>query len=277
MYTPIASLLLLSYFVHPITTFTPPLSRTHAHGRQLKSSSSSASADLAVSSSSADLVSSSATVPRSIIIIGGGLSGLSLAYELSKCTTRSITVISRDNESNIASLAAAGMLAPQSERLPKGPLLDLCLQSREGYAEYAAELESLTGLTVGYRSNGGFIAPAFSGDSVETFAPVDEAGDARWLDEVQLRELEPRLGKGVVGGWWFGGDASVDSRLLHKALDKACDVQGVERVKASVTSVNGASRTVGLEDGRCFNAEDVVVANGSWMREVRESARSRIT
>ena len=189
-----------------------------------------ASSDLAVSPDA------SATVPKkSILIIGGGLSGLSLAYELSKCTQRPITVISRDNESNIASLAAAGMLAPQSERLPKGPLLDLCLQSREAYAEYTAEIESLTGLSIGYRCNGGFIAPAFSGDSVETFAPVSGSGDARWLDEVQVRELEPRLGKGVVGGWWFGGDASVDSRLLHRALDKACNLQGVERVKASVT------------------------------------------
>ena len=44
---------------------------------------------------------------------------MSIAYEMATKTNRQVTVISRDTESTIASYAAAGMLAPQSERLPK--------------------------------------------------------------------------------------------------------------------------------------------------------------
>lgn len=104
---------------------------------------------------------------------------------------RQITIISRDTEPNIASSAAAGMLAPQSERLPKGPLLTLCLSSRNLYSNFVSNLESQTGKSTGYRPTGGFICPAFRGDSVSNFSPVESSGKAIWLDEIQVRS---RLG-----------------------------------------------------------------------------------
>ncbi|GMH87251.1 hypothetical protein TrVE_jg2211 [Triparma verrucosa] len=183
-------------------------------------------------------------------------------------TNRQVTVISRDTESTIASYAAAGMLAPQSERLPKGPLLDLCLSSRSSYSTFVSSLESLTSLSVGYRSNGGFIAPAFSGDSVSNFSPTKESGKAQWLDSIQVRELEPRLSKDVVGGWWFGDDASVDARLLTNALKKACEESGVEFIKGDVTGVVGDERKVVVNEKKVYQGSDVVVANGAWMREL---------
>ena len=39
------------------------------------------------------------------------------------------------------SFAAAGMLAPQSERMAAGPLLDVCLRSREMYGDWVGEVE----------------------------------------------------------------------------------------------------------------------------------------
>ena len=122
------------------------------------------------------------------------------------------------------SFAAAGMLAPQSERLPDGPLLDLCTRSRDGYSVFVDEVEGLArdsgergrgylwddaaggGRTallsddddeegeggggsgggkgkepwrVGYKSTGGFLAPAFAGDSVATWAPPSGSGSGR--------------------------------------------------------------------------------------------------
>ena len=46
-------------------------------------------------------------------------------------------------KSTVASFAAAGMLAPQSERLPKGPLLDLCIASRRLYPDFVDLVETL--------------------------------------------------------------------------------------------------------------------------------------
>lgn len=35
---------------------------------------------------------------------------------------------------------------------------------------------------IGYQCNGGFLAPAFAGDSVATWAPPQEGGDGVWKD-----------------------------------------------------------------------------------------------
>ncbi|KAK7254573.1 glycine oxidase ThiO [Aureococcus anophagefferens] len=64
-----------------------------------------------------------------VVVVGGGMSGLSTALELRR-RGRSVCVLSRDL-AQAATLAAGGMLAPQAERLPGGPLLDLCVRSRE--------------------------------------------------------------------------------------------------------------------------------------------------
>ena len=163
------------------------------------------------------------------------------------------------------------MLAPQSERLPSGPLLDLCLESRECYSDFVALVEGLVrgcsvdasrflwrdvnrddhdgngnkgedGLEpweVGYTATGGFLAPAFAGDSVATWSPPSASsttgtgtgtgtGTAKWLDEIQVHEMEPCLHPDVIGGWWFPEDASVDARRLTCALRAACVERGVQ-------------------------------------------------
>lgn len=69
-----------------------------------------------------------------ILIIGGGIIGLSIAIELTLRGAK-VTVISRDFQQT-ATNAAAGMLAPQAEAIPPGEMLDLCLKSRALYPEW---------------------------------------------------------------------------------------------------------------------------------------------
>ena len=235
------------------------------------------------------------SVPRDVVIVGGGLAGLSAALRLALHPSgppRHVTILEREDPRSqmsrtaAGSFAAAGMLAPQSERLPDGPLLDLCTRSRDGYSVFVDEVEGLArdsgergrgylwddaaggGRTallsddddeegeggggsgggkgkepwrVGYKSTGGFLAPAFAGDSVATWAPPSGSGSggegggggdpppsAMWLDALQIRELEPLLHHDVVGGWWFPEDASVDARRLTCSLRAACVGAGVD-------------------------------------------------
>lgn len=56
-----------------------------------------------------------------VLIIGGGLAGLSTALELAQRGSK-VVVVNR-NEKESASLAAGGMLAPQAERLASGKAL----------------------------------------------------------------------------------------------------------------------------------------------------------
>jgi len=228
---------------------------------------------------------------KDIIIIGGGLAGLSTALYLSQVDPhRHVTILEKEDmktqETTVASFAAAGMLAPQAERLTKGPLLDLCISSRQCYRDFVDLVESLAAeagkegqqyLTYGdgkvhFTSAGGFLAPAFAGDSVATWSPPDES--ARWLDAVQVRELEPNLHNDVIGGWWFPEDASVDARRLTSALRAACIATGVEikfgrefEVK-SLDLLDGKCSGMYLESGKYLKAKAVLVANGAWMRQL---------
>lgn len=244
---------------------------------------------------------------RDVVIIGGGLAGLSAALYMSQIDPeRHVTILDREDpeesrgQTTVASFAAAGMLAPQSERLPDGPLLDLSLSSRRMFPDFCDMVETLAqeagqdgapylwdstkdghGATtdlepwsVGYLASGGFLAPAFAGDTVATWAPPEESGTATWLDANQIRELEPSLHPEVVGGWWFPEDASVDARRLTCSLRAACIAAGVQYLHGKdyeVTSLDladGTCKGMWLKSGRYMSAKTLLVANGAWMRNL---------
>ncbi|HEY9806527.1 MAG TPA: FAD-dependent oxidoreductase, partial [Candidatus Obscuribacterales bacterium] len=97
-----------------------------------------------------------------VLIIGGGIVGLAIAIEL-KLRGATVTILSRDFK-QAAAHAAAGMLAPQAEGLPSGPMLDLCLRSRQLYPTWVRKLEELTGATTGYWPCG-ILAPGYATDT----------------------------------------------------------------------------------------------------------------
>jgi len=217
---------------------------------------------------------------RDAVVIGGGLAGLTVAYELSK-RGRSVTVLSRNIE-EAAAQAAAGMLAPQAERLPRGAYLDLCLQSRAMYPQWVSELEELAAseggpkLDCGFSACGGIIAPVFAGDEGSNWNPPPEGGKSQWLSADQIQQMEPMLSPSVEGGWWYPEDAQVDARKLYKVLHKACEAAGVElwsgeayAADSLVFSQSGQLvEGVRLQNGRTVCTQDVVCCSGAWMHHL---------
>jgi len=200
---------------------------------------------------------------RDILIVGGGVIGLSIAIELKRKGAK-VTVVSQDFTA-AAAHAAAGMLAPLAEKLTSAPLQDLCLRSRWLYPEWTQKLEELTGVDTGYLPCG-ILAPCYT--QPETIA---EADNAVWLDRATIKLYQPGLSDRVIGGWWYPEDGQVDNRCLMRSLLQAAQTLGIElkegvRVKAIQQKqgrVNGVLTDVGQ-----LTAEQYVLAAGSWASQL---------
>jgi glycine oxidase ThiO len=198
---------------------------------------------------------------REIMIIGGGLMGLTLALELSQRGAR-VTILSQQPTA-AAGHAAAGMLAPQAEGLAPGPMRELCLRSRSAYPDWAAKLESLTGESVGYWPCG-IMAPLCDRQT-SPHPPQD------WQDYADLNTIQSGLGPTVQGGWWFPEDAQVDNRSLMRALLAAVQAAGVEiREGVTVQSIATQSHQVTqlATSAGDWQAQHYILATGAWSQAI---------
>lgn len=201
-----------------------------------------------------------------ILIVGGGLIGLSIAIDL-RLRGQSVTVLERDR-SQAAGYAAAGMLAPQAEALPPGPLLDLSLWSRDLYPDWVSKLEDLSGRSVGYWPCG-ILKPLYHAPA--TTAPAAPDQPAQWCDRTDLHYRQPGLSDDVVGAWWFPEDGQVDNRALMVALVAAAEAIGVT-VKSGVTVLglqqrHGRIQAIQTSAG-AWTADHYILATGAWSREL---------
>ncbi|WP_071515112.1 glycine oxidase ThiO [Geitlerinema sp. PCC 9228] len=207
---------------------------------------------------------------REIIVIGGGIIGLSLALELKQRSRDSrVTVLSRDDR-EAALYTAAGMLAPQSEAIPPGPMLDLCLRSRSMYPEWTRQLQEISGIDPGYWACG-FLAPFYAGEEADASPPQHNLAPSYWLDREQIREFQPYLGEEVAGGWWYPEDAQANTGMLGKALRTAIAEVGVE-LREGVTVeaiVQAKGRVAKLQTtAGDFTADQYVLATGAWSQQL---------
>ncbi|MEH1839135.1 MAG: FAD-dependent oxidoreductase [Nostoc sp.] len=226
------------------------------------------------------------------VIIGGGVIGLAIAIEL-KLRGASVTVLCRDFQA-AATHAAAGMLAPDAEKIPNGAMRSLCWRSRALYPDWTRKLEELTSLNTGYRPCG-ILAPVFEEsrgteekEEVLSCAPVSprpalwvpaidlcpsasEESSAYWLDKEAIHQYQPGLGAEVVGGWWYPEDAQVDNKALAHLLRTAAESVGV-KLKDGIT-VEGflqqQGQVVGVQtNAGIIRAAHYVLASGAWSNEL---------
>ena len=213
------------------------------------------------------------------IVVGGGVVGLSVAYELAR-RGRQVLVLDRDDLAGVATHAAAGMLAPTSEAdLADPTLVALELDSLRRYPEFVAGIESLAGQSCGYRTDG-TLWIALNRDQegdLERLAAMQRAKGlvAPWLSSPEVRAREPHLSGRVVAGLQVDGDHQVDPRALSAALRTAIARLGGRLVTGCQVSRIGAAAGDAVEvsgdaGGAAFRvAGDLaVLAAGAWSGDV---------
>jgi thiazole synthase len=197
-----------------------------------------------------------------VLVIGGGVIGLAVAIEL-KLRGASVAIVSRDFQ-EAAVVAAAGMIAPDAEKIPPGAMQDLCFRSRTLYSEWTRKLEELSGINTGYWCCG-ILSPVYQDYE------KNDTGSASWLDRETIHQIQSQLGEEVVGGWWYPEDAQVDNRALFRSLKAVATSLGVE-LKEGV-KVEGIRQhqqlVVGVQTSTgMMTAQHYVLAGGAWSSEL---------
>lgn len=197
---------------------------------------------------------------RSVVVIGGGIIGLSCADELLRAGHD--VVVCDPAPGSGATHAAAGMLAPAGEAwFGEVTLLRLGLDSLERWPGFAAGLEQRSGIDVDLRSTGTLLIGMDRDDLAEVFrscAWLEGSGvRVESLDRDELGRREPGLSSRATGGAWLPRDQHVDPRRVASAL---LAVLGDRLVPRRATPVTGG---VALEDGRVLPADVVVLATGA--------------
>lgn len=171
------------------------------------------------------------------IIIGAGIMGFSLAYELAK-RERSVVVIDRQKAGQGASWAAAGILpAVCRTGVEHDDFERLKTLSWHQYPEWVEELERESGISVDFQRCGGLHLATSAGElvSLQVAAKQWQADGHRVeplasSDAWQAREpgLQSVLNGGLIqGGFWMPDEMVVRPPRLLKALMAACRARGV--------------------------------------------------
>lgn len=204
------------------------------------------------------------------LVIGGGIIGLSLAYELAR-RGLSVTVVEQGEWGGQASSAAAGMLAPLKEFSSTGPLLDLGMDSLALYPQWAKELEAYTAGDV-QLSLDGLLTVALNEREEETLKAKyqwqREAGyDVQWLMGKELQEVEPLLTNLATAAIYSPKEGHINNRMLLRALVTACQQMGVVLHAGCVVSrlAHTAGRVVGVDTtSGPIRADHTIVCSGAW-------------
>jgi glycine oxidase len=210
-----------------------------------------------------------------IVVIGAGLIGLSVAYELAK-RGEEVRVVESFDSAASPSWAGAGRLAPFTDSEGGDEQENFLATALGLYQVFVKELHKRTGIDPYLRIDG-IIEVAHDEAAVvrlrdRAAALVARGIHAHWLEPDEVRRIEPSLGPATLGASLIEDEGQIDTRYLGRALRAACVDVGVrlEEQAGPVELEADERRVFGVRAGANFLAGDMVVnAAGAWAGELR--------
>jgi glycine oxidase len=160
-----------------------------------------------------------------VLIIGGGVIGLTTAYFLAEAGL-TVTVADRGDLGHEASWAGAGIIPPGNPRRARTGFDLLRAHSSATYPALSAALREQTGIDNGYTVCGGLELIT----SEEDLAADEWRGEGIAFQELtgaELRRREPALAPGLDRAYFLPDMAQVRNPRHLKALQAACAARGV--------------------------------------------------
>ena len=210
------------------------------------------------------------------LIVGGGVVGLSLAYELAG-RGLAITLIDHQEVGREASWAGAGMLPPGSWYTNHPVMEELASFGGELNRQWSQQLLETTGIDNEWNVCGGAYV-ASSDEQMALFATIFDRWSRRGIqvesiDATRLTDLEPSLGTlpqqlaNIRGGYYLPEEGQLRNPRHMRALLQGCLTRGV-RVSApcritELQATGGLVQGVTTDQGT-IACDQILLAAGAW-------------
>jgi len=212
------------------------------------------------------------TIPSSVVIVGGGIIGSGIAYELARRGVP-VTLVERGRIGGEASWASAGIISLPHRPWQLPQRVELGRLSLEAYPALVETLEEMTGIGIDYRRPGEWAV------AVDEEHALEEDAVAEWqrglglvvedLTPEEARHREPALPENLVRARFHPGVGSLSVHRLTQALAAAARQLGATVLEE--TPVGGILREgdritgVRLQE-HDLHADVTLLASGAWTR-----------
>ncbi len=160
-----------------------------------------------------------------VVVLGAGLTGLSLGLALARRGVETVVLDLGDAEGPFAEVPSFPSGAVEAQTRPDAapePLRDLSLLSRHLFGDWIEALEEETGLACEYDVRGGLAAALTEGEEVLLDRALDwqraRALPFEVLPAEEARAREPALSAAVRAAFSFPGDGQLSPPRLARAL-----------------------------------------------------------
>lgn len=211
-------------------------------------------------------------IPSSVVIVGGGIIGSGIAYELAK-RGMPVTLIERGRIGGEASWASAGIISLPHRPWQFPERVELGRISLEAYPALVETLEEMTGIGIDYRRPGEWVVAVDEEHALEEDAIAEwQRGLGLKVEDVppdEARKLEPTLPETVIRSRFHPGVGSLSVHRLSQALAAAARQLGATVLEE--TPVGGilreGDRVTGVRlQERDLHADVTLLASGAWTR-----------
>ncbi|MEM6328674.1 MAG: glycine oxidase ThiO [Planctomycetota bacterium] len=208
-----------------------------------------------------------ATRHTDVIVVGGGVVGLSVAYELAR-TGRSVRLLERTATGREASWAGAGILPPGSWFSDHPAVEALAAASRPLHRLWSHRLREQTGIDDELLESGALyaITPDNAATLDAKFQRWATLGlESRRIGAAAAAELAPQLRCGEA--YFVPEESHVRNPRRLAALAAACRAAGValeQDCPATEFDRSGGRVTSVLCGGGAFTADAICIAAGAW-------------
>ncbi|WP_163103109.1 glycine oxidase ThiO [Peribacillus alkalitolerans] len=205
-----------------------------------------------------------------VIIVGGGVIGSSIAYQLAK-RKKKVLLIEENQISSKASKAAAGMLGVHTELHNNEHLFSLAKESRDMLPILSEELKDICGIDIELIQNGMIKLAQTEGEKDKLKEMSLQSDQVEWLSPSQLSNFEPNLSHSSYGGLHLPKDGNVSAPNLTKAFAVSAQRLGAEiKEYTSVYDfIRESKRIIGIKTlTESYFADEVIVAGGAWSQQL---------